>query len=120
MRFSITRVGKNVKWEQSKRLTTGSLVVLLADDDTSVCKVAVVAARPLWMLNGGADPSRDESDTSVKPRVNQSPEIYLFFENANELEIDCHRKWIMVEERSGFFEAERYTLLALQKMVNET
>jgi len=28
-------------------------------------------------------------------------------------------EWVMVEERTGFYEAERHTLLALQMMMRE-
>lgn len=99
--FSLNRIGKNIHWDQSKRLVTGSLVVLMAANDVSVCKVAIVAARPLSGLE------------------KNPPEIHLFFGRTEDLEVDSQREWIMIEERSGFFEAERHTLLALQKMMLE-
>ena len=100
VKFSLGRVGKNIHWAQSKRLLTGSLVVLMSPDK-SKCKVATVAARPLEML-------------SKSP-----PEVDLFFGRSEDLDIDCSQDWIMVEERGSFFEAQRHTLVALQRMIGE-
>lgn len=72
-----------------------------SEPDVSALKVAVVAARPLLELN------------------KNPPQIDLFFANPEEVEIDRSKKWLMLEERAGFFEAERHTLMALQKMVHE-
>jgi len=63
--------------------------------------VATVAARQLATLD--QDP----------------PEIDLFIARADDLEIDPAMKFVMVEERSAYFEANRHTLLALQKMAEE-
>ncbi|KAF1985438.1 P-loop containing nucleoside triphosphate hydrolase protein [Aulographum hederae CBS 113979] len=102
--FSLARAGVRVRWEQSKRLISGSLVALTPATDMfkTSCTMAVVAARPLDGLN--QDP----------------PEIDLFFARAEEIEIDPAKEWVMVEDRSGYFEAERHTLLALQKVMRET
>ena len=99
--FSLGRVGKNVHWEQSKRLLTGSLVVLMSAENKDVCKLGVVAARPLVGL------------------AKTPPEIDLFFFRAEDIDIDCQQEWIMIEERSTFFEAQRHTLLALQRLTHE-
>jgi helicase required for RNAi-mediated heterochromatin assembly 1 len=64
--------------------------------------VATVAARQLATLH--EDP----------------PEIDLFIARAEDLEIDPAMKFVMVEERSAYFEAHRHTLLALQKMAVES
>ena len=66
-----------------------------------LCKVAIVAARPLENLR------------------QRSPAIDLFFGSAEEIEIDPQQEWVMVEARHGFFEAHRHTLRALQKMSHE-
>lgn len=71
------------------------------DGFKKVCLVAVVAARPLAGLE-------------VHP-----PEIDIFFAIPNEIEIDPHQEWLMVESRNGFFEACRHPLLSLQKMASE-
>lgn len=101
--FSLSKVGKNIRWEQSKRLLTGSIVALTPSSDMfqSKCIIAVVAARPLEGL-----------------RQNPS-EIDLFFANPEQIEIDPVIEYTMVEERSSFFEADRHTMKALQKMTSE-
>lgn len=63
--------------------------------------VAVVAARPLAGLQ------------------QNPPEIDLFFARPEEMELDPALEFVMVEERTGFYEADRHTLLALQKMMSE-
>jgi helicase required for RNAi-mediated heterochromatin assembly 1 len=102
--FSTFRAQKKILWEQSKRLISGSLVVLTPASDMYKSKaiVATVAARQLATLN--EDP----------------PEIDLFIARAEDLEIDPAMKFVMVEERSAYFEAHRHTLLALQKMAVES
>ncbi|PVI01502.1 P-loop containing nucleoside triphosphate hydrolase protein [Periconia macrospinosa] len=100
--FSLNRVKKFVRWKQSKRLITGTLVALTPHDDgfQSKCILATVAARPLSALE-------------VNP-----PEIDLFFQ-PEDLQIDPMKKWIMVESRSSFFEASRHTLSSLQHLMRE-
>ncbi|KAI8938282.1 hypothetical protein NX059_005940 [Plenodomus lindquistii] len=101
--FSLSRVKKQIRWKQSKRLITGTLVALSPTDDAfqTTCILATVAARPLAALD------------------QTPPEIDLYFARPEEQEIDPMRKWIMVECRSSFFEASRHTLLALQHMMRE-
>jgi helicase required for RNAi-mediated heterochromatin assembly 1 len=102
--FSLSKVGKKIRWEQSKRLLTGSIVALTPESDMfrTNCIVAVVAARPLEGLN--------------QPGF---PKIDLFIANPKQIEIDPGIEFIMVEDRSSFFEAERHTMTALQKMMSE-
>jgi helicase required for RNAi-mediated heterochromatin assembly 1 len=101
--FSLFRAGKQILWEQSKRLVTGSLVVLTPATDKFRTKaiVATVAARPLEGLR------------------QNPPEIDLFFARAEELEIDPAQEFWMVEHRGSMYEADRHTLLALQRMMRE-
>ena len=101
--FSLRRVKKHVRWDQSKRLITGTLVALSPADDyfQNKCILATVAARPQAALD------------------QNPPEIDLFFARPEDYEIDPMKKWIMVESRSSFFEASRHTLLALQHMMRE-
>ncbi|KAJ8106147.1 hypothetical protein OPT61_g9734 [Boeremia exigua] len=100
--FSMSRVKKYIRWEQSKRLITGSLVALSPFDDAfaSTCILATVAARPMSALQ------------------QNPPEIDLFFPHYHQ-PIDPMQKWIMIECRSSFFEASRHTLMALQHMMRE-
>ncbi|KAK3117984.1 hypothetical protein LTR53_000136 [Teratosphaeriaceae sp. CCFEE 6253] len=101
--FSLGRVGNKIRWDQSKRLISGGLVVLTPANDMFTTKaiVATVAARPLELLESNP------------------PGIDLFIARPEEMELDPAMEWVMVEDRSGFFEADRHTLLALQKMMRE-
>ncbi|KAK7712999.1 hypothetical protein SLS57_007560 [Botryosphaeria dothidea] len=103
VQFSLSRSGKRIQWEQSKRLITGTLLALTPEDDCfqSKCVMAVVAARPLSNL------------------VQDPPEIDIFFARPEEAEVDPGQSWLMVEERSSFFEGTRHTLRALQKLMRE-
>ncbi|KAL8813625.1 MAG: hypothetical protein Q9200_000107 [Gallowayella weberi] len=102
--FSLRRTGKKIIWEQSKRLQQGTLVALTPAHDMfeSICKVAVVAARPLSGLQSNP------------------PAIDIFFSSANEIEIDPQQEWVMVESSAGYFEAYRHTLKSLQKIALES
>jgi helicase required for RNAi-mediated heterochromatin assembly 1 len=101
--FSLSRVKKHIRWDQSKRLITGTLVALSPVNDAfqTTCVLATVAARPLSALQ------------------QNPPEIDLFFGRPEEQEIEPMRKWMMVECRASFFEASRHTLLALQHLMRE-
>ncbi|KAF2822882.1 hypothetical protein CC86DRAFT_356647 [Ophiobolus disseminans] len=101
--FSLSRVKKHIRWSQSKRLITGSLVALSPTDDAfrTTCILATVAARPLSALE------------------QNPPEIDLFFARPEDQQIDPMKKWMMVECRESFFEASRHTLLALQHLMRE-
>ena len=63
--------------------------------------VATVAARPIEAL------------------MQDPPEIDLFIARVDEQEIDPAEEFVMVEDRGGLYEAQRHTLLALQKMMKE-
>lgn len=92
-----------ILWEQSKRLIAGSLVVLTPAKDKfqSTAIVATVAARPLEYLK-------------LNP-----PEIDIFFARSEDFEVDPSIEWLMVEDKGGLYEANRHTLLALQRMMRE-
>ncbi|KAL1853711.1 hypothetical protein Plec18170_005102 [Paecilomyces lecythidis] len=104
VRFSTARAGKNIVWEYSKRLISGNIVALSPSSDCfqSKCAVAVVAARPL---------------EGVKK---QPPEIDLLFARAEDADFDPQQEWIMVEAKTGYYEAHRHTMTALQKMARES
>lgn len=101
--FSTRRAGKKIVWEQSKRLITGSLVALTPVNDMfkTICRIAVVAARPLEAVQ------------------QNPPEIDIYFGGSDEIEIDPQQEWVMVEARNGYYEACRHTLRSLQKIVRE-
>ncbi|RLL98124.1 hypothetical protein CFD26_105657 [Aspergillus turcosus] len=95
--------GKKIVWEYSKRLITGSVVALSPASDSfrSKCVIAVVAARPL---------------EGVKQ---EPPEIDIFFSQPEDADFDPHQEWIMVEARTGYYEALRHTMTALQRLNRE-
>ncbi|KAL8732836.1 MAG: hypothetical protein Q9166_002437 [cf. Caloplaca sp. 2 TL-2023] len=102
--FSLRRSGKRILWEQSKRLLQGTLIALTPVHDMfkTICKVAIVAARPLTGLQSNP------------------PSIDIFFGNPDDFEIDPQQEWVMVESSEGYFEAYRHTLRSLQKMALES
>ncbi|QIW95211.1 hypothetical protein AMS68_000729 [Peltaster fructicola] len=101
--FSTKRAGMGILWKQTNRLLSGKLVALTPNDDMFRTKtvVATIAARSLEGLE------------------QNPPELELFFGNADELELDPAVEWTMIEARSSFFEAQRHTMLALQKLMHE-
>ena len=98
-----TRAGKRILWGSSKRLMSGTIVALTKAKDkfTDTGIVCVVAARPL----AGVDATPSEID--------------IFFSSPDDFEVDPHTEWIMVEAKTGYFEAARYTLGAFQKLSTE-
>jgi helicase required for RNAi-mediated heterochromatin assembly 1 len=94
--FSLNRAGKQIRWQQSKRLIPGTLVCL-SQDNFETFKIATVAARPLGGL-------------SLNP-----PEVDLIF-HVDEIEIDATKPFLMVESRQGYFEAFKWVLRAIQRM----
>ncbi|GFF45258.1 helicase required for RNAi-mediated heterochromatin assembly 1 [Aspergillus lentulus] len=103
IRFSTNRSGKKIVWEYSKRLIAGSIVALSPASDSfrSKCVIAVVAARPL---------------EGVKQ---EPPEVDIFFAQPEDANFDPHEEWIMVEARTGYYEAMRHTMTALQRLNRE-
>ena len=101
--FSTSRAGKRILWDQSKRLVPGTLVALspISDKFQRECRVAIVAARPL---------------TGVQANP---PEVDILFATPQEYEVDPLQEWLMVEARTGYFEAYRHTLMGLQRMTHE-
>ena len=71
--FSHERSAKQIRWEQSKRLVAGTIVALTPEKDMfrSICKIAVVAARPYV---GGLDQN--------------PPQIDLFWSDSDEAVFD--------------------------------
>lgn len=80
MEFSCERAGKQIRWEQSKRLMQGTIVALTPERDMfkTICKVATVAAR---VIQGGLD--------------QDPPSIDLFWGDPKDIVIDP------VESESG-------------------
>lgn len=102
--FSTERAGKRIRWPQSSRLQQGTMVALspVHDKFKTICKVAIVAARPLAAVE--QDP----------------PQIDIFWASIEESEFDPTEEYVMVEAKSGYFEASRHMLVAMQKLMSET
>ncbi|KAJ9603966.1 hypothetical protein H2200_011488 [Cladophialophora chaetospira] len=105
IKFSTNRAGKQIKWQNSKRLVSGSIVALIPAKskviDFNELVVAVVAARPLAGV------------------LCEPPEIDLYFGRSEDIQLDTQKEWIMIEAKQGYFEAYRHTLRALQKLSQE-
>ncbi|KAL4763795.1 putative DEAD box helicase involved in nonsense mediated decay [Aspergillus foveolatus] len=103
IQFSINRAGRNIAWEYSKRLVSGSVVALSPADDAfrTKCVIAVVAARPL-------------DGVKLLP-----PEVDIFFADPSDAGFDPQLEWIMVEAKQGYYEASRHAVTALQKLSHE-
>jgi helicase required for RNAi-mediated heterochromatin assembly 1 len=103
LRFSTRRAGKNIAWTYSDRLRPGSLIALspVSNGISSKCVVAIVASRLLD--NVTKDP----------------PEVDIYLASYNDIDLDPQKEWIMVEARMGYYEANRHTMTALQKLNTE-
>lgn len=101
--FSTRRAVRRILWRYSSRLLAGKIVALSPANDmfSSKCVVAVVAARPLEGVN------------------KNPPEVDLFFAQTEDMDFDPLKEWVMVESRSGYYEAHRHTMTALQKLSRE-
>lgn len=100
--FSTQRANALIKWNQSKRLQAGKVVALSRDGFVSECLVAVIAQRP---IEGGLDQN--------------PPTVDIFWASAGTAAIDPEEEFVMVESRSGYFEAARHALRGLQRAVQE-
>lgn len=103
IRFSTRRAGKKILWEYSNRLISSTIVALspVSDAFATKCVVAVVAAR------------------SLENVTKNPPEVDIFFAQPEGFDFDPQQEWLMVEARSGYFEAQRHTMTALQKLSRE-
>ena len=101
--FSTEKSEKKIRWQQSKRLVAGTIVALSPHSDAfaSICKICIVADRPIEGLE------------------QNPPQIDLFWGDIDDAAFDPLDKYIMVEARSGYFEASRHMLVALQKLMTE-
>lgn len=93
--FSYERARKRIRWRQSDRLKQGTILVMSTHRDMfkRICKVVVVAARPLEGLE------------------QNPPQVDLYWAGPGDAEIDPQESWIMIEARSGYWEASRHMLV---------
>ncbi|KAJ5742935.1 hypothetical protein N7533_010037 [Penicillium manginii] len=103
VQFSTRRAGKRIHWEYSSRLIAGNIIALspVEDSFSTKCIVGVVAARPLENL------------------AKTPPEVDIYFAHPEDIKFDPQQEWIMVQARSGYYEAHRHTMKALQKLSQE-
>jgi helicase required for RNAi-mediated heterochromatin assembly 1 len=107
--FSTERSPLCVNWEQSERLTPGSIIALSPSIDNfrSQCLVAVVAARPLY---GGVLPDRKKDEDENTP-----PRIDIFWARPiEEAVFDPNCEMVMIQAKSGYYETVRYAMLGFQ------
>jgi helicase required for RNAi-mediated heterochromatin assembly 1 len=101
--FSYARAGKRIRWKHSKRLQQGTIVALspVPDNFRTICKVAIVAARPLQGVE------------------QNPPQVDLFWGDPTEADFDPTLEYVMIEAKTGYFEASRHMLVAMQKLMTE-
>jgi helicase required for RNAi-mediated heterochromatin assembly 1 len=100
--FSTHRAGRKILWKQAKRLTPGSIVALSTDNFQSDCRVATIAQRP---IEGGLDQN--------------PPTVDITWSCPEEAVVDPDQELVMVEPRSGFYEAARHAMIGLQLAAGE-
>ncbi|KAK6001314.1 hypothetical protein QM012_002645 [Aureobasidium pullulans] len=103
MCFSTFRAGVKIDWQTSKRLKTGSLLALSPTSDKFQKQIiiAVVGARTMELLN------------------ESPPKLDIFFPRPEDTIFDAAKEYIILEETTSFFEAQRHNMLALQRMTKE-
>ncbi|KAF4962007.1 hypothetical protein FSARC_9884 [Fusarium sarcochroum] len=110
--FSTERSPTRVAWNQSTRLTAGTLVALSPRSDgfAKECFVAVVAAR---YLLGGLEPNPEDGEDENTP-----PRIEIFWSNCDTAVFDPSIEMIMLEAKGGYFETVRHAMVGLQHAAN--
>lgn len=98
--FSPERATKRIRWNQTRRLTQGTLVALSTAKDRfrTLCIPAVIA-----------NPVVHDS------LENRPPTVQLFWGNTEDAVMDPSVELIMIESRVGYFESTRHTMVGLQQ-----
>src|SRR5687767_12215286 len=106
--FSAERAQKKIKWQQSTRLTPGSVLAISTAEDNfkTVCMIATVAAR---YVKGGLEPNLDHGEPETMP-----PRVEISWADAANLVMDPHTELVIIEATSGFFESVRHAMVGLQ------
>ncbi|KAI1114150.1 P-loop containing nucleoside triphosphate hydrolase protein [Nemania sp. NC0429] len=101
IQFSTERAGKRIRWVQTRRLTTGKLVAISTVEDgfRTICIPAVIADHPI-------------RDLQQVP-----PTIPIFWRDTDHAIIDPTTQLVMLESKSGYFEAVRHCMVGLQHVV---
>ncbi|KAI0909254.1 P-loop containing nucleoside triphosphate hydrolase protein [Ustulina deusta] len=103
IQFSTERAQKKIRWTQTRRLNTGSLVAISTAKDSfkTICMPAVIADRP---FQDGLDQI--------------PPTIQIFWANTDDAILDPTAELVMLESRFGYFEAVRHCMVGLQHVAN--
>ncbi|KAI1635216.1 P-loop containing nucleoside triphosphate hydrolase protein [Biscogniauxia mediterranea] len=101
IQFSTERCGKRIRWSQTRRLTTGALVVISTAQDAfrTICIPAIIADHPI----------RDGLDQNP-------PLIQIHWAKMDDAIMDPTIELVMIESRFGYFEAVRHSLVGLQQV----
>ncbi|KAI0839357.1 hypothetical protein F5Y06DRAFT_303102 [Hypoxylon sp. FL0890] len=103
VQFSTERSGKKIRWIQTRRLTVGTLVAISTASDSfkTICMPAIISEHRI----------RDGLDQN-------SPTIHFQWANLDDAIVDPNQELIMIEARSGYFEAVRHSMVGLQHVAN--
>ncbi|ETS84456.1 hypothetical protein PFICI_02481 [Pestalotiopsis fici W106-1] len=98
LQFSTERAGKRIQWSVSSRLTPGTVVAISTATDSfrSLCSTAVVMGR------------------NIEDLAKSPPTIDIKWAETEQMVFDPTEELVMIEARSGFYEAVRHTLVGLQ------
>ncbi|OTA58964.1 hypothetical protein K449DRAFT_467149 [Hypoxylon sp. EC38] len=103
VQFSTERSGKKIRWIQTRRLTVGTLVAISTASDCfkTICMPAII------------------SEHRIRDGLDQNPPtIHFQWANLDDAIMDPNQELIMIETRSGYFEAVRHSMVGLQHVAN--
>ncbi|KAI6652804.1 NFX1-type zinc finger-containing protein 1 [Oopsacas minuta] len=100
-----------IRWDRSKRLMFGTLLLLFPMD--SIPGEEVTLCDPLWAIVVNKD---DKKITNVCARGNRNPNITIQFDSGFESRFSYDRRYYMLESRKVYYEAYKHTLSVLQFM----
>ncbi|OTA92230.1 hypothetical protein M434DRAFT_51292, partial [Hypoxylon sp. CO27-5] len=103
VQFSTERSGKKIRWIQTRRLTVGTLVAISTASDCfkTICMPAII------------------SEHRIRDGLDQNPPtIHFQWANLDDAIMDPNQELVMIETRSGYFEAVRHSMVGLQHVAN--
>ncbi|OTA99610.1 hypothetical protein M426DRAFT_269053 [Hypoxylon sp. CI-4A] len=103
VQFSTERSGKKIRWTNTRRLTAGTLVVLSTASD-GFRTIRMPAVITIHRIRDGLDQN--------------PPTIYFQWTNLNDSVMNPSEQLVMIENRGGYFEAVRHSMVGLQHVAN--
>ena len=100
-----------IRWDRSKRLVFGTLLLIFPMD--SVPGEEVSLYDPLWAVVVNKD---DKKITNACVRGLRDPNITIQFESGFEPQFSYYKRYYMLESRKVYYEAYKHTLSVLQLM----